>query len=186
MGKGKLLLVIGDAAEVLDTMYPLFRLKEEGYEVVVAGPAQRIYHLVQHDTHSDWDITVESPGYRLKADLAFKDVRPPAYSGMVISGGRAPEYLRYDSDLIGITRFFDAQKLPIAAVCHGIEVLAAANILRGRKCTTVAKCRYDVEGAGGIYVDQEVVVSGHLVTARTWHDNPAWMRAYIKLLDERR
>jgi protease I len=186
VSQGKILLVIGDAAEVLDTMYPLFRLKEEGYQVVVAGPAKRVYHLVQHDTHPDWDITVESPGYKLAADVAFKDVPPQEYIGLVISGGRAPEYLRYDADLIRLTQFFDAKRLPIASVCHGIEILAAADALRGRECTTVRKCRFDAEFSGGTYADREVVVSGHLVTARTWHDNPAWMREFVKLLRERR
>lgn len=178
----KILLVVGDAAEVLDTFYPLFRLEEEGYEVHVAGPAARVYHLVQHDRHPDWDITVESPGYRLTADVAFKGVNPDDYAGLVISGGRAPEYLRYDPDLIRVTRAFFAANKPVASVCHGIEILAAAGVLKGRTATTVAKCKLDVESFGGEYVDREVVVSGNLVTARTWHDNPAWMREYVKLL----
>jgi protease I len=182
---GKILLVIGDAAEVLDTFYPLFRLKEEGYDVLVGGPAKRVYHLVQHDRHPDWDITVESPGYRLAADIAFKDVDPAAFAGLVVTGGRAPEYLRYDPDLIRVTRAFFAAGKPVASVCHGIEVIAAAGELRGRTATTVAKCRYDVEFSGGEYVDREVVVSGNLVTARTWHDNPAWMREYVRLLRSR-
>ena len=183
MSKGKVLLIIGDAAEVLDTMYPLFRLREEQYQVVVAGPAQRVYHLVQHDTHPDWDITVESPGYKLAADIAFKDIQPEEYSGLVISGGRAPEYLRYDADLIRVTKYFHDNNLPIASVCHGVEIIAAADIIQGKQVTTVRKCRFDVELAGGIYVDQEVIVSGNLVSARTWHDNPAWMREFVKLLN---
>jgi protease I len=181
----KILLVIGDAAEVLDTFYPLFRLREEGYQVDVAGPEARVYHTVQHDRHPDWDITVESPGYRLKADVAFRDVDPKAYAGMVITGGRAPEYLRYDADLIRVTREMHAAGIPIASVCHGIEILAAADVLKGQTATTVAKCRFDCEFSGGTYVDREVVVSGNLVTARTWHDNPAWMREYCRLLRQR-
>jgi protease I len=179
---GNILLAIGDAAEVLDTMYPLFRLREEGYQVLVAAPTERAYHLVQHDVNPEWDITVESPGYKLAANIAFKDVRPEEYSGLVISGGRAPEYIRYDADLIRIVKHFDQHNVPIASVCHGIEVLAAASLLRGRECTTVKKCRLDIEFSGGVYVDREVVVSRNLVTARTWHDNPAWMREFIKLL----
>jgi protease I len=179
----RVLLVIGDAAEVLDTFYPLFRLKEEGYEVDVAGPAARVYHLVQHDRHPDWDITVESPGYNLLADVAFKDVDPDDYAGMVISGGRAPEYIRYDLDLIRITKAMFAASKPVASVCHGVEVLAAADVIRGKDVATVAKCRFDCESAGGRYVDREVVVSGNLVAARTWHDNPAWMREYVRLLN---
>jgi protease I len=181
----KILLVIGDAAEVLDTMYPLFRLREAGYEVLVGGPQKRVYHLVQHDRHPDWDITIESPGYKLAADIAFKDVKPEEYAGMVISGGRAPEYLRYDADLLRLTRWFCEKNRPVASVCHGIEIIAAADVIRGREVTSVAKCRLDAEFSGGKFVDREVVVSGNLVCARTWHDNPAWMREYLKLLQSR-
>jgi protease I len=181
----KILLVIGDAAEVLDTMYPLFRLREAGYEVVVAAPETRVYHLVQHDTHPDWDITVESPGYKLAANVAFRDIRPEQYAGLVLSGGRAPEYLRYDKDLLGVVRYFFAEGLPVASVCHGIEIVATAGVLKGRKVTTVRKCRFDAEVCGAEFVDQEVVVSGNLVTARTWHDNPAWMREFLKLLNRK-
>jgi protease I len=178
----KVLLVIGDAAEVLDTFYPLHRLREEGYQVDVTGPARRVYHLVLHERPAGWDITEERPGYSLAADVAFKDADPAGYAGMVISGGRAPEYIRYDEDLIRITKAMFAANKPVASVCHGIEVIAAADVIRGKEVTTVAKCRYDCEFSGGKYVDREVVVSGNLVTARTWHDNPAWMREYVKLL----
>ena len=179
---GKVLVVIGDAAEVLDTMYPLFRLKEENYQPVVAGPDKRVYHLVQHDKHPDWDITMESPGYNLAADIAFRDVNPAEYLGIIISGGRAPEYLRYDADLCKIVRYLAENQCPVAAVCHGIEILTAANVIRGKTVTTVGKCRYDAEAGGAKYVDQEVVVSGNIVTARTWHDNHAFLREFLKLL----
>jgi protease I len=182
----KVLLVIGDASEVLDTMYPLFRLREDGYEVVVAAPEKRVYHLVLHDTHPEWDITVESPGYRLASDIAFRDVRPDEYAGIVLSGGRAPEYLRYDEDLIRVVRYFFEKDLPVASVCHGIEIVAAAGVIRGRTVTTVRKCRFDAEVCGATFVDQEVVVSGNLVTARTWHDNPAFLREFLKILNARR
>lgn len=178
----KILLIIGDAAEVLDTMYPLFRLREEGYQVVVAAPEKRVYHLVMHDTHPDWDITVESPGYKLASDVAFRDVRADEYAGIVLSGGRAPEYLRYDRDLLAVVRRCFERNLPVASVCHGIEIVAAADVVRGRTVTTVAKCRFDAEVCGATFVNQEVVVSGNLVTARTWHDNPAFMREFMKLL----
>lgn len=178
----KILLVIGDAAEVLDTMYPLFRLREEGYQVLVAAPEKRMYHLVQHDTDPDWDITIESPGYKLEADIAFRHIKPEEYAGMVISGGRAPEYLRYDADLKRIVRTFFENNVPVASVCHGIEIVAAAGVIQGKTVTTVRKCRFDAEVCGATFVDREVVVSGNLVTARTWHDSPAFMREFIKLL----
>ncbi|HYH67735.1 MAG TPA: DJ-1/PfpI family protein [Urbifossiella sp.] len=182
----QILLVIGDAAEVLDTFYPLHRLQEEGYTVHVAGPEKRLYHLVLHERPPGWDITEERPGYHLAADIAFRDVDPAAYAGLVISGGRAPEYLRYDADLLKLTKAFFAANKPVASVCHGVEIIAAADVIRGREVTTVAKCKFDAEFSGGTYVDREVVVSGNLVTARTWHDNPAWMRAYVRLLRETR
>jgi protease I len=181
----KVLLVIGDAAEVFDTLYPLHRIREEDFEVLIAAPEKRVYHLVQHDRHPDWDITVESPGYRLAADIAFRDVKPEQYSGLVLSGGRAPEYLRYDPDLMRIVRHFFANNMPVASVCHGIEILATAGVIAGRRVTTVAKCRFDAEVCGATYVDEAVVVSGNLVTARTWHDNWTWMREYVKLLRQR-
>src|SRR5262245_12667764 len=182
----KVLLVIGDAAEVLDTFYPLLRVREEGYQCVVAGPEKRLYHLVQHERPPGWDITRETPGYHLAADVAFRDVKPEEYAGMVISGGRAPEYLRYDQDLLRITKRMMEQRKPVASVCHGIEIVAAADVIRGKTVTTVAKCRFDAEFSGATYVDREVVVSGNLVTARTWHDNPAFMREFLKLLRQSR
>jgi protease I len=182
----KILLVIGDAAEVFDTMYPLHRIREDGYQVIVAGPEKRVYHLVMHDTHPDWDITVESPGYKLAADIAFRDIRPEEYAGLVVSGGRAPEYLRYDEHLLRVVRCLYEQRLPVASICHGIEVLAAANVIRNRTVTTVAKCRFDAESAGARYVNQEVVVDGNLITSRTWHDNYAFLREYMKLLNQPR
>lgn len=180
----KVLLVIGDAAEVFDTLYPLYRIREDGYQVVVAGPEKRVYHLVQHDQHPDWDITVESPGYKLAADIAFRDIRPEEYAAIVISGGRAPEYIRYDEDLLRVVRHLYEKKLPVASVCHGIEVLATAGILKGKSVTTVKKCRFDAEVCGAKFLDQEVVVDGNLVTARTWHDNSAWMREFMKMLNK--
>jgi protease I len=182
----KILLPIGDATEVLDTFYPFFRLPEDGFEVVVAGPQARLYHAVLHEIPPDssvpWDITQERPGYHLRATVAFRDVRSEEYAGMFISGGRAPEYLRYDQDLLRITREMMSGGKPIASVCHGIEILTAANVIRGRTLTTVAKCALDVEQGGATYVDKEVVVDGNLVSARTWHDNTALLREFMRLL----
>jgi protease I len=180
----KILLVIGDAAEVFDTLYPLYRIREDGYQVLVAGPEKRVYHLVQHDSHPDWDITIESPGYKLAADIAFRDIKPEEYAGIVLSGGRAPEYIRYDPDLMRVVKFMVDKKLPVASVCHGIEILATADVIRGKTVTTVKKCRFDAEVCGATYVDQEVVISGNIVTARTWHDNHAWMREFMKMLNK--
>jgi protease I len=176
----KILLVIGDAAELFDTFYPLYRIREDGHQVLVAAPEKRLYHLVQHEMPDGWDITRETAGYHLQSDIAFRDIKPDAYHGIVLSGGRAPEYLRYDADLIRTVRHLHARGLPVASICHGIEILAAADVIRDRKITTVKKCRFDAEVVGGIFLDQEVVVDGNLICARTWHDNHAWMREFMK------
>jgi protease I len=182
----KILMPLGDATEALDTFYPFFRLQEEGYEAVIAGPEARLYHTVLHeippDSNIPWDITQERPGYFIKATIAFKDCRADDYAGMFISGGRAPEYIRYNQDLLRVTREISAQGKPIACVCHGIEILTAAGIIRGKTVTTVAKCRLDAEQGGGTYVDREVVVDGNFVTSRVWMDNPPLMREFLKML----
>ncbi|MCA9178107.1 MAG: DJ-1/PfpI/YhbO family deglycase/protease [Planctomycetales bacterium] len=186
----KILMPLGDATETLDTFYPYFRLPEAGYEVVVAGPEARLYHTVMHEIPPDssipWDITQERPAYHIKADIAFRDVQSADYAGMFVSGGRAPEYLRYDQDLLRITRELAAAGKPIASVCHGIEILTAAGIIHGKTVTTVAKCAMDAEQGGANYVNQEVVVDGDIVTARTWHDNAPFMREFLRMLDAQR
>jgi protease I len=179
----KVLLVIGDATEVLDTMYPYFRIAEDGYEVHVAAPEKRVYHMVQHERPPGWDLTRETAGYHLQADVAFRDVKPDEYVGLFVSGGRAPEYLRYDPDLLNITNHFFHSDKPVASVCHGIEIIAAANCIQGRKVTTVPKCELDATTAGATYLDEPVVVDGNLVTARTWHDNTPFLREFMRLLN---
>ena len=182
----KILMPLGDATEALDTFYPFFRLPEDGFEVVVAGPEARLYHTVLHEIPPDssvpWDITQERPGYFIRATVAFKDVDAADYAGLFVSGGRAPEYLRYDQDLLRITREIHAAGKPIASLCHGVEILAAADVIQGRNITTVAKCALDAEQGGATYVDQELVVDGNFVTARTWHDNTALLGAFIKMM----
>ena len=176
------MMPIGDASEVLDTMYPYFRLPEDGFEVVVAGPEARIYPLVHHAVPPGWDIPRETAGYHLRATVAFRDVKPEEYAGIFISGGRAPEYLRYDKDLLEITRHFFKAGKPVASVCHGIEILTAAGCIQGRTVTTVAKCKLDAEQGGAKYVDEPCVVDGNLVSARTWHDNTPFMREFVGML----
>jgi protease I len=187
---GKILMPIGDATECVDTLYPYFRVQEDGYKAVVAGPEARLYHMVLHEVPPNavvpWDITEERPGYHIKAEVAFRDVKPEEYAGLFISGGRAPEYIRYDKDLMRITRhFFEANK-PVAVVCHGIEIVSAAGVIRGRTVTTVAKCALDAEQGGAKYVNQPIVVDGNMVSARTWHDNAPFMREFMKMLNAKK
>jgi len=182
----KVLMPIGDATETLDTFYPFFRIAEDGFEVVVAGPEARLYHTVLHEIPPKpavpWDITEERPGYYLQATVAFRDVNPAEYAGLFVSGGRAPEYLRYNKDLLRITRHFFETNKPVAVVCHGIEIVSAADCIRGRTVTTVAKCALDAEQGGAKYVDQPIVVAGNLVTARTWHDNTPFLKTFMQML----
>jgi protease I len=177
----KVLLVVGDGAEVIDTMVPLYRLAED-FDVVKAGPAKRTYHLVQHHHDPEWDITVETPGYTIDSEIAFADVNPAEYIGLVLPGGRAPEFLRYDQHLIAITRHFFAENKPVASICHGIEILAAANVIRGRRVTTIPRCRLDAEFAGATYVAEGLVIDGNLYCCRFKKECAAWMKAFVAAL----
>jgi protease I len=182
----KVLIIVGDATETVDTLYPIYRLEEENIQPVIAGPDKKRYHMVLHEISDGWDITREFEGYKIQSDIAFRDVRPEEYLGIFFSGGRAPEYIRYDEDLMRITRhFFEANK-PVASVCHGVEIPARAGVLKGRRMATVAKCRYDLEVVGGVYVNEGCVVDGNLVSGRTYHDHGKYMGKWIQMLKEAR
>ncbi|MFN0170274.1 MAG: DJ-1/PfpI family protein [Bryobacteraceae bacterium] len=178
----KVLLVIGDAAEALDTFYPYFRVKEEGYQAVVAGPEKRVYPLVMHEIPPGWDITRESASYHMASDIAFRDVNPDEYIGLFLTGGRAPEYLRYDQDLMRITRHFFEKQKPVAVVCHGAEIVATAGVISGKRIATVAKCKFDVEVVGATFVNDGCVRDGNMISGRTWHDNPYYVREWVEML----
>jgi protease I len=182
----RILMPIGDASEALDTFYAYYRLPEDGYQVVVAGPEARLYHTVLHEIPPNpdvaWDITQERPGYHLQATVAFRQLRADDFVGMFISGGRAPEYLRYDQDLLRVTREIVAAGKPIACLCHGIEILSAAGCIRGKRVTTVPKCALDAAQGGATYVNQTFVVDGQLVTGRGYQDNTVVLREFIRLL----
>jgi protease I len=177
---------IGDGTEVLDTFYAYYRLPEDGFEVVVAGPEARLYHMVLHEIppNSDvpWDITQERAGYHLQASVAFRDLRASDFAGMFVSGGRAPEYLRYDQDLLRVTKEIAQAGKPIACLCHGIEILTAADCIQGKHVTTVPKCALDAQQGGAKYFDQPFVVDGCLVTGRGYQDNTEVLREFVRLL----
>ncbi len=178
----KVLIIVGDATETVDTLYPYYRLQEAGFTPVVAAPERRQYQMVMHEITPGWTITREWEGYKINADVAFYEIHCEDYLGIFFSGGRAPEYIRDDPNLIKITQhFFDAKK-PIASVCHGVEIPARADRVRGRRMATVAKCRFDLEVCGGIYVDAPCVIDENLISGRTYHDHGAYMGAWIRLL----
>ena len=150
----KVLIIVGDATETVDTLYPYFRLIEDGFEPVVAGPEKRRYNMVLHEIKPGWDITREWEGYTIEAKIAFRDVKSEEYVGIFFSGGRAPEYIRDNPDLIRITRHFFEKNKPIASVCHGVEIPARAGCVKGRRMATVPKCQFDLEVCGGIFVNE--------------------------------
>lgn len=182
----KVLIVIGDATETLDTMYPYYRLIESGFTPVVAAPEMRKHQMVLHEVKPGWTITREWEGYTLDADIAFADIKPEEYAGIMFSGGRAPEYIRYDEDLVRVINHFSEANKPIASVCHGVEIPAYADCVRGRKMATVPKCKFDLEVCGGTFVDAACVLDGNLISGRTFHNNGQYVGPWIKLLEEAR
>ena len=182
--KPAVLIVVGDASETVDTLYPFYRLQEAGFQPVVIGPERGAYQMVMHEVRPGWTITKEWEGYQITADLAFREVTPEDYVGIFFSGGRAPEYLRYDEDLVNITKHFFATNKPIASVCHGVEIPAYADCVKGRRMATVTKCRFDLEVAGGVFVDAACVVDGNLVSGRTYHDHGRYMGEWIQMLEK--
>jgi protease I len=180
----RVLILTGDAVETHELFYPFWRLKEAGVEVTVAAPSRKeALFTVVHDFEPGWETVTEKPGYRfLGVTAAFKDVSPEAFDGVLLPGGRAPEYLRMIPELEPIVRhFFEANK-PVAAMCHGVLPIARFGLAKGRRMTTFGIIAPDLEMAGAKYTDEEVVVDGNLVTSRTYFDLPAFMREFLKLL----
>jgi len=182
----RILVIGGDAAEALEVLYPYFSLLEEGWTVHIAAPKKEKFHTVVHDFEPGWDTYTEKPGYLWQADLTFDEVRPEEYDGLVIPGGRLPEYIRLYPKVQEIVKHFMHEGKPVAAICHAPLVLLAAapDRLRGRKMTSYIAVKPDVVNAGAEWQDKEVVVDGNLVTSRAWPDNPAWMREFKKLVRE--
>lgn len=177
------LIVAGDAVEALELFYPYFRLNEEGFKVHVAAPSKKSLYTVVHDFEEGIETYTEKPGYRFGwVDMPYKKVNPKEYDGLVIPGGRAPEYMRTHADLETIVKHFFKAEKPVAAICHGPLVLSAYNLVKGRTLTSYPVLKADMERAGANYKDKEVVVDRNLVTSRAWPDNPAWMKEFIRLV----
>jgi deglycase len=178
----KVLILTGDAAEALEVIYPHQRLREEGYEVVVASLSKKLMLLVVHEFVPGIDTFVEKPGYHWPSDVAFKDVNPSDFAAVVIPGGRAPEYIRNDPDFIRIVRHFFKEEKPVAHLCHASIALAKAGVLKGRRIAAYPELQSDVEAAGAEFVNSEAVVDGVMVSARAYPDHPAWMREFVRIL----
>lgn len=183
----KILFLVGDYVEDYEVMVPFQALLAVGYQVHAICPDKQAGDTVRtavHDFEGDQTYS-EKPGHNFQLNATFSDVEAEAYDALVIPGGRAPEYIRLNERVLQIVRhFFDANK-PVAAICHGAQVLAAAGVLEGRSCSAYPACGPDVSRAGGRYVDIPVDgahVDGNLVTAPAWPAHPAWLAAFMKVL----
>jgi len=179
----KVLILAGDAAEDLETMFIKYRLAEADYEPRIAAPTMRPIKLVVPDFEPDWDTYVERPGRTCPVDVTFADVEPEEYAALVIPGGRAPEFIRVDPEVGRIVEHFFAEEKPVGTLCHGPQVPAALGLLRGRKSAGFGALAPDIEMAGGTFVDGPAVVDGNMVSCRGWGDLAEWSRAFLELLD---
>jgi protease I len=179
----KVLLIAGDAVEALEVFYPYFRLLEEGIEAVIAAPTTKKLNTVVHD-FTGWETYTEKPGYLIDAHVSFKEVKPEEFDGLVIPGGRAPEYIRLDPEVPRIVRHFFETGKPVGAICHAAQVLEVVrDVLQGREMTAYIACKPSVEGMGAKYISETLHVDGNLVSGHAWPDLPGFMREFLKLLN---
>ena len=176
------LIITGDGGESYEALYAVHRFEEAGWTAVVAAPARRRLNLVMHDFKPGWDTYIERRGYGLESNLAFEDVQVDDYAAVLVLGGRAPEYLRNNAAVLAIVREFDRQGKWIFAICHGVQVLAAAGLTRGRQVTCYHHVRLEAEMAGATFVDEQTVQDGRIVTAQTWQSHPSFYRAIFAQL----
>jgi protease I len=181
----KVLVITGDGGESYEALYAVHRFQEEGWDPVVAAPSRRRLNLVMHDFEPGWDTYIERPGYGLEADLAFDQVRVEEYAAVLILGGRAPEYLRNNAKVLDIVKAFDQQEKWIFAICHGVQVLAAAGLTSGKRVTCYEHVRLEAEQAGAKFVDAQTVCDGRIVTAQTWQSHPSFYREIFAQLSGR-
>jgi len=188
MAAKTILMIIGDFTEDYETMVPFQALQMVGHTVHAVCPGKRAGEKVRtaiHDFEGDQTYT-EKPGHLFALNATFADVRPEEYDALVIPGGRAPEYLRLNSQVLRTVRHFFDENKPVAAICHGPQILAAAGVLTDRVCAAYPAVGPDVTLAGGKFADipvTESIVQGNLVTAPAWPAHPAWLRDFLKLLD---
>ena len=179
----RILLVTGDSGESYEALFALHRFQEAGYEAVVAAPSARRLHLVMHDFEPGWDTYIERQGYGLEADIAFDDVDVDDYVAVLLLGGRAPEFLRHIPRVVEIAREFSARGKPIFSICHGIQILVAADLVEGKTVTCYVHVRSEAERAGANYSERQAVRDGNLVSAQTWESHPEFYREVFACLD---
>ncbi|MDO6518584.1 DJ-1/PfpI family protein [Zobellia uliginosa] len=183
----KVLFLTGDFTEDYETMVPFQMLQMVGYEVHAVCPDKKKGDTVKtaiHDFEGDQTYT-EKPGHNFALNYSFDDVVVEDYDGLVIAGGRAPEYLRLNQRLLEITTHFFETNKPVAAICHGIQILTAANVVKGRKLTAYPAVGPEVTLAGGEFQDipaDGVFVDGNLVTSPAWPGHPSFIREFLKVM----
>ncbi|MDG4595794.1 MAG: DJ-1/PfpI family protein [Candidatus Contendobacter sp.] len=190
MSAKRILMLVGDYVEDYEVMVPFQALHMVGHTVEAVCPDKQAGEQVRTAVH-DFDgaqTYSEKPGHNFTLNATFAEVRAEDYDALVIPGGRAPEYIRLNPRVIEIVRHFAATQKPIAAICHGAQVLAAASVLEGRTCSAYPAVGPDVERAGGCYTAiglDQAQVDGNLVTAPAWPAHPAWLSAFLKVLGSR-
>ena len=183
----KILLITGDYTEDYETMVPFQALLAMGFTVHAVCPGKKAGETVATAIHEFEGAQTysEKPGHNFALNATFAAISPEDYDALVIPGGRAPEYLRLDPAVIKAVRyFFDANK-PVAAICHGAQLLAGAGVLKGRRCSAYPACRPEVELAGGTYANIAIdaaVTDGNLVTAPAWPAHPAWIAQFVAVM----
>lgn len=178
------LIITGDGGESYEVLYAVHRFREAGYEARIAAPSKRRLNLVMHDFEPGWDTYKESPGYVVESDLTFDEVAVRGYEAVICIGGRAPEYLRNDSRVLAILREFDALGKWIFMICHGVQLGAAAGLLKDKRVTCYEHVRSEVEACGGRYVAGASVRDGRLVSAPTWREHPEFYREVFACLQQ--
>jgi len=184
-----LLLLAGDYVEDYEIMVPFQMLLMVGHRVDAVCPGKRAGETVAtaiHDFEGDQTYS-EKRGHNFRLNADFEQIRREQYDGLVIPGGRAPEYLRLNPAVLDLVRYFADAKKPIAAVCHGPQLLTAAGVVRGRACTAYPAVRPELEIGGATWIEpsggyDNAHVDGNIVTAPAWPAHPAWMRAFLQVL----
>ncbi|MGD0367224.1 MAG: DJ-1/PfpI family protein [Acidobacteriaceae bacterium] len=189
MSHAKLLMIVGDYAEDYETMVPFQALQMVGHTVDAVCPGKKAGQSVRtaiHDFEGDQTYS-EKRGHNFTLNATFAEIRPEDYDGLVLPGGRAPEYLRLDEKVLAIIRHFAKELKPIAAICHAAQLLAAAGVLKGRRVSAYPACAPEVELAGGTFAPVEMtaaVIDRNLVTAPAWPAHPEWLAKFLNVLNE--
>jgi len=189
MAKKAILMLVGDFVEDYEVMVPFQMLVMVGHDVHAVCPGKQSGEQVAtaiHDFEGDQTYS-EKRGHNFTLNATFDDVDPATYDALIIPGGRAPEYLRLDARVLEIVRHFSAAQKPLAAICHGPQILTAAGVVQGRSCSAYPAVRPEIESGGGEFIAPSETfdnahVDGNLVTAPAWPAHPAWIRAFLGVL----